>query len=332
MGAWVDQVHRRAALVHDQIAAALKVARSVDVDVNQLIAPYQTLLEKLYLEELPYARLLEESDLVINAEGPATLTHEPRVSALTHLLDLLRDESRKLARAVGGITEDSRVDNMDLLLSGLARGSLIIGLKLAPPVRDERQVSFLTEDEPVFQAVRIAIRALSRIPHMLTQQGVSDDIVGILPDPAVRDAALITAQRISPSGRSGIDRVELTSPGSQAGVLTVDERNILRQAIAKPSLRQPARGTFQGTIRELDLDAKRVEIRNVPTIGTIRCIIEQLDVANARRWINKTVKVSGQYERDSGGRPRLLRAERITVVRSPRQLRLPALRGRGGGH
>jgi hypothetical protein len=158
---------------------------------------------------------------------------------------------------------------------------------------------------------------------LLTVEGVKDEIVELLPDPAVRDAALVTAHRLSPSGRTGIDSVELTSPGGTAGVLTIGERGILRRALARPLLRQPARGTFRGIVRELDLDAKRIEIRQVPNVGTIRCVIEDLDVERARRWINKLVKVSGQYERDSGGRPRLLRAEKVVLQKTPRQLRLP---------
>lgn len=322
MGAWIDQVHRRAALVHNQIAAAISVAPATGVPAEQLIAPYQRLLDRLYLDELPYARLIDDAHLVITAEGRATETEEPRISALTHLLDRLRDETRRLAKVVGGIRDDERVDNIDLLLAGLARGSLVVGLKIVPPMRDSKQMSFLTEDEPVFRAVKAAIQSLSEIPHLLSAKGVDEEISDLLPDPAVRDATLVTAQRLSPSGRMGIDRVEISSPGVKAGVLTIDERNILRRAIARPHLRQPRKGSFKGIVRELDLDAKRIEIRNVPAVGTIRCVLEQIDAERARRWINRLVSVSGMYERDAAGRPSLLRVTKVTVQKSPRQLPL----------
>lgn len=323
MGAWTDQIHRKAALVHDQIAAAIAASRNASFDSHSLVAMYQELLDRIYLEELPYAQLVDHSDIVIRADGPATATTEPRVSALTHLLDRLRDESKRLAKVVGGLRDDARVDNIDLYLSGITRGSIIVGLRLALPAVDPRQESLLTEDEPIFMATRSAIRALADIPHLIGPNGI--DVGGLsdlLPNPAIRDATLVTAQRLSPSRQSGIRCVELSSPGGGAGELTLEDRKILRRAVAKPMMHQSTRGQFRGVVREVDLDAKRIEIRHVPHIGSIRCIVDQVDATTARSWLDKNVTVKGQFERDSDGKPRLIKAESVVLNKTPRQLRI----------
>jgi len=292
----------------------MKYAAESRIDIDRVVASYRQLLDKLYLEELPYARLIDESDLVIRAEGRATETYEPRVSALSHLLDRLRDESQRLAKVIAGMAEETRVSNIDLLLSGLARGSLVVGLKLAPPTPDPRQQTFLPEDEPVFEAVKQAIRSLSAIPHYLTVDGVREGLEEVIKNPAVRDATLLTAQRLAPSGRGGIESLTISSPGFEAGILTSGEKHLLRRALARPQFRHPHRGTFVGVVRELDLDAKRFEIRKVKQIGTIRCVLGELETEKARRWLDRVVKVNGTYEADEHGRPRLLRAENVGIL------------------
>lgn len=317
MGEWVEQVHHRARLIHDQIASVIEWAPQTNVDATAAMLPYQKLLERLYLEELPYAKLLDDSDLVVHAEGSATETEEPRVSALAHLLEQLREESRKIAKVVAGVGRDEKANNIDLLLSGLAHGSLVIGLRVAPPADDPRQTSLIREDEPVFQAIRTAIQSLSVIPHFITSNGMSDDFAKVITDPAVRDASLVAVQRLSPTGRIGIDRISISAPGRNEGQLTPVDRKNLRGILSHPKLKRSGVGTFEGVVRELDLDARRFEIRHVEGIGAIRCVFTELRAENARKWLDREVRVHGVYEADSDGRPRFLSVDTIEVLQTP---------------
>ena len=112
----------------------------------------------------------------------------------------------------------------------------------------------------------------------------------------------------------GFSAIEISAPGSRQipAAFTNRERVVLREsALRTPVMRAVASGTFVGELREVDLDAKRFHLRNVPGIGGIRCVLGNLNADTARKLIGHGVRVSGEYEADADGKPRLMRVQTV---------------------
>lgn len=323
---WVDNVHRKAEIIHGQIAWWMQQAEHARLDAQQACAPYYALLSQIYAEDLPFARVMDESDIVIRAHGPQVETDAPRVRIVESLLADLREEVARIAKTVIGLAPGERArmpGDFALRLCGLARGSLVVGLKIAQDEATPGQQQIPEAAEPMFDAVRTAVKSISLIPHYLTENGVRNEISEILPDPGVRDAALVAAQRLAPSGRRGIDRITLLDPRNAKertpGELTHADRGVLKHVLRNPMAgRKVQRGEFVGIVREVDLDASRFEIRGVTQYGALRCVYPGMHHDHARALLNTWVRVTGQYESTADGRPRLLQVDSVREELAPR--------------
>ena len=72
-------------------------------------------------------------------------------------------------------------------------------------------------------------------------------------------------------------------------------------------------------VREVDLDARRFEIRGRGASSGMRCIYEPLYDGQIIAMLNAAVRVKGSYEAAADEQPRLVRVEQITVTRPPDQ-------------
>jgi hypothetical protein len=78
-----------------------------------------------------------------------------------------------------------------------------------------------------------------------------------------------------------------------------------------------ANGEFEGVVREVDLDARRFEIRGRGASVGMRCIYEPAYDGQIIGMLNAAVRVKGSYEAAADEQPRLVRVEQITVTRPP---------------
>ena len=104
----------------------------------------------------------------------------------------------------------------------------------------------------------------------------------------------------------------MSSPlhSKKTSTLNVMDRAVLRESIRNPVIRNIKKGSFIGEIRAIDLDRNRVNVRWDD--GTIRCAI-RITTEKAKQLIGKTVKVTGSYEENAVGKPRLMRVEEIKL-------------------
>jgi hypothetical protein len=333
MRIWREQVEAKAKLVHLQLAAARQLAQEFGGDIDAASEPYLALLSTLYEEEFPLANLLDNSDLVVRFEGPA-VGHEPPAGLVSVALKQIREEVRNVAKAVIGLVKDDVrwPAGLDPHLAGIAQGSLIIGVRV-PTEHDllyHDQLSIEGVNDTVLDSVRSAVRSLQTVSRHISDNGVDDGIAEDIPDPAVRDAVLMAAQNLAPTGRKGIDRVSflggrLASPTGEVGAtgiegssLTPRSRLALRQVIREPVMLERRKGRFTGVVREIDLDVNRFEIRHVPgVIGGIRCIYPESLYKRVRTYLDATVEVRGEYEAGPDKQPRLVRVEHVKIVSRP---------------
>ena len=310
---WVHLVEKKAALIHDQIASLRSLARRNDISLDGADRPYFDLLNQLYREEFPLAQLIDSSDLVARFEGASISETSTPAKVVTSVVSGLRDQIRIIAKAIAGLNSDLPwPDSLDPLLTGVARGSLVIGISI-PSAR-----GFPALPDPVLKSVREAVGRVAVVSRYVRADRVDDSIEEEISDPAVRDTVLVAASKLAPTSRSRVDKLILFQPDVPAkeGIpLTVESRNVLRKAVAQPvKVRNSA--TFTGTVRAIDLDARRLEIRHVKEIdgGSIRCIYPKESVGSEREILDREVRVHGRYEQHVDGKPRLMEAVRLDVV------------------
>lgn len=333
MGNWIAAVERKATVIHSQLAIARALALANGANADEIAQPYLTLLRTLYSEEFPFAQLTDTSDLVARFRGPAVDIHDPTVSIVISLFSELREQIRGIAKSIVGLASDKRMlwpSQLDPHLSGVAHGSLLVGVSVSPPASDTakgHQYEIEGASEQVFASVRAAVRSLSLVAHYVNDDGVSDAIREAFPDPAVRDTVLLAAKRLAPSGRRGIDSVSFSSPDDgqdQLETLTPKSRLTLAQALIAP-VRVNTFGRFEGLLREVDLDARRFEIRGVSGVGAIRCVYGPPHDQMVRSALDARVLVEGRYDTVEGQRPRFMAVDVLQVLSVPgMQLNLPS--------
>ncbi len=273
---------------------------------EMLLLPYRRLLDEMYERELPLAKLADESDLLLHVRGPAASAPTPRISVVTRLLDGTRDQVTRVAKQLGGVTSVRVPAALDMGLVGLAEGSLYIG--------------FSTGDDEAAELTRKAVDTIATASELVASDRPVEALASELPDPAVRDMAIAAIRHLSPSGHAGITAIDLLGRRVHHRVsLTTETRRHARRLMAQPPSAiaprtLPSTAMFVGTVRELDLDASRFEIRNVEGFpGAVRCAHE-LDDLDAKRLVGLRVRVKGRPEYGPRDDVRLLWVDELEIL------------------
>ena len=314
----LHNIHRRAHIVHSQIIAAQELLASTEGRNPESVladdSSYFALLNKLYEEEYQLAKLMMASDLIIHAEGPAT-KDAPKLSLVNHLFSGVEKQFRSLARSVLPLSLNDisgALKKLDIRLTGMVQGSIYAGFAInnPPPL----PLIATEEEDSAILLVKNAITNLAIVPRYIDKDGINQKLQEVIPDPAIRDVTLLAAFNLAPTGKRGLHTLKITSPHIKdpdakefTSQLTQMNRTTLEDAVIKrPTIgkrKQP--GEFIGKLRALDLDKTRVILRDVSDIGSLMCILP-LTGGKASQLIDKTVRVSGEYEMDERQRPRLM--------------------------
>jgi hypothetical protein len=212
----------------------------------------------------------------------------------------------RLAKQLGGVTTIRVPAALDMGLVGLAEGSLYIGFSA-----DENDDADLT---------RNAIDTIAIASKLVASDQPLEALAAEFQDPAVRDMAVAAIRHLSPSGHAGITEIALLGRRVHHRVsLSTETRRHARRLMAQPPLATeqrplPSTTSFVGTIRELDLDASRFEIRNVDGFpGGVRCAHE-LDEQDVKRLVDLRVRVKGRPEYGPGNDVRLLWVDEVEIL------------------
>ena len=319
---WVDVVEKKAVIIHKQMAVARSLLNKQGNVVEGFERPYLDLLNELYREEFPLAQLIDDSDLVARFEGRTLSRGSAPSRVVAYAVSGLRDQIRIIAKSIAGLNMDVPwPDSLDPLFTGLAKGSLVIGISI-PSSRievdgEEGQECLPAIPDPVLGAVRESVKRVAVVSRYIRDDCVDESIEEEIPDPAVRDTVLVAASKLAPTRQSKVEELVLYEPGMTTGgniPLTVESRKVLRKAVSKP-MSVTDSGTFSGVVRAIDLDARRFEIRHVREVGggSIRCIYSKEVLRNERYILGREVRVHGQYETINGA-PRLVEVIGVEVA------------------
>lgn len=323
LNSWKGVLDYKAHILYSQIAQMQTEMSALGNNTEQIemfCQPYYSLLESLYTEDYPLAKAIETSDLVVRLKGTGIDKNNPRVSVISSYFSKVRTQVTNLAKAIADIdTGNKRVKEFDLALTAFAKGSLVLGFSL-PTLEDleeSNQPSLLGEEEPLYKAARQAMKALGVVSHYVAQNATLEALSEAIPDAKIRDVALSAMNELAPSGKQGVSSVAISGKEAgelEQGVLTKETREIIQKVLKHPvSSKETA--TFNGVVREIDLDAQRLELRHIENneLNEVRCIYGNYSDRDAAEWLNKVVTITGIVERDANNKARLMEIELIKI-------------------
>ncbi|HZV22926.1 MAG TPA: hypothetical protein VFF93_04090 [Luteimonas sp.] len=308
-------------LLENMVAEGLLAQRSgIDATPAQIVAGSMQMLADVIRSSMPLARIMDTSDLVLRASGPGVKEDSLRLSAVNWLTSAVQQSIRKLSSNLFTLADRDKkgfARSVELQLTGFAPGSLYAGIAVVAPSTG----LFQPDDEPVFLSIRDTVRKLPAVTQCIDDH-MAEAVREVISDPAQRDAAYEALYRLAPARGKDITSISLKSPGVKSAHLGRHERQILRETIRKPLMANRRVGSFVGLLREVDLDFKRFHLRGVRGIGGLRCVIGDLEPSMAKRLLGEYVKVEGEYEQDSSGRPRLMLVNSASVLPRAEQMKL----------
>src|SRR5258708_6520703 len=135
---WASVLKRKAELLHQQIAAMQQLVRESGRDEEMLTkacSSYYRLLDEIYEKDMPIARALDRSDLLLHLDGEGLQTENPRLSLVTGIMgDVRKQVGTMIKTLVSSFSESVELPReFDLSLSSVARGSLYRGFSLPEP-------------------------------------------------------------------------------------------------------------------------------------------------------------------------------------------------------
>jgi len=320
MSGWTRQVRSQARLVIDQIAATRARLLELGIDDPEALDSYYEMLEGLFGRDLALADVRDNSDLIIRVEGDA-FDKNPRLQLVTSVFENVTNQVTDLTKAILGLGAEGKVTPaaIDLGLTGIARGSLVLGLSAQPQKRPKRG-ELLGEHDSIITSTKKALKIIDEVAHTVYKDPeiVSvEDVSHVISDPKIRDAALVALQRIAPSGRRGIETVSFSASADRQppAQLTVEHRRAIRQSLFKPVIKGDEI-EFKGDVREIDLDARRFDLRGIANeqVRDVRCAYRDVPGINPKQLLGATVRVRGLVER-ADEVPRLMSILDLEILR-----------------
>jgi hypothetical protein len=302
---WISVLQRRAQLLHQQIAAMQALVRDsggTNEDVERACTGLYRLLDQLYEHDMPIARGLDNSDLLLHLEGEGLDRKNPSLSLVNGIMgDVRKQVGTMIKTLVSSLDETLELPReFELGLSSFARGSLYLGFTVPEP--DERFATL--SHDPLVSASHAALGTLGAVSALCEEPDGYDLIRRDFADPKLRDAALSALGQLAPSGRRGVTSIGLG--GRDLGTrswptLTPQTRRQVRSWLDRPVLSDEA-VTLAGRVRAIDLDLRRFDLRRIDggNLPDLRCIYPAAFDPPARGWLDQVVRVTGRVETFQG--------------------------------
>jgi hypothetical protein len=318
---WSSVLQRKAQLLYQQIAAMQRLVLESGGNEEMLTkscSAYYRLLDEIYGKEMPVAKALDSSDLLLHLDGEGLQTESPRLSLVTGIMgDVRKQVGTMIKTLVSSFSESVELPReIDLGLSSFAHGSLYLGFSLPEP--DPGYV--VLAGDPLFVASRQALTTLGAVTGYVNEPNAYDLIRHEFADPKLRDAALSAVGQLAPSGRRGVSSLAIGGRAMQQGawhVLTPQTRQQVRAWLESPVLSDEVI-ELRGRVRAIDLDLRRFDLRRIDggNLPDLRCIYPASFDAPAKKWLDSTVTVRGQVETYQGA-ARLLQVHSVENVTPP---------------
>jgi hypothetical protein len=318
---WSSVLKRRAEILHQQIAAMQRLVHESHGSEEMMVqacAPCYRLLDEIYERDMPVARALDRSDLLLHLDGEGLQTQNPRLSLVTGIMgDVRKQVGTMIKTLISSFNEAVELPReIDLGLSSFAQGSLYLGFSLPEP----NPGYVVLAGDPFFAASRQALSTLGAVTEHINEPNAYDLIRREFADPKLRDAALSAVEQLAPSGRRGVSSLKIGGRALQKGawrLLTPQTRLQVRAWLEQPLMSNEL-VELRGRVRAIDLDVRRFDLRRIDSgnLPDLRCIYPAAFDLPARKWLDATVVVRGHVETYQGA-ARLLQVESVEEMETP---------------
>ena len=318
---WSSVLQGKSHLLYQQIAAMQKLvveAGGSDEMLERSCASYYRLLAEIYEKDLPVARALDRSDLLLHLDGEG-LVGNPRLSLVTGIMgDVRKQVGMMIKTLVSSLNEKLELPKeIDMRLSSFAQGSLYLGFVLP----ESSSHYALLPGDPLFVASRQALETLGAVTSHVDDPNAYEAIRHEFADPKLRDAALSAVGQLAPSGRRGVSSVAIGGRalhGHTWNVLTPQTRQQVRSWLERPVVSTEVI-ELRGRVRAIDLDLRRFDLRRIDGghLPDLRCIYPASFDVEAKKWLDGIMTVRGHVEMYQGT-ARLLQVQAVeNVVTGP---------------
>jgi hypothetical protein len=304
-GRWQHRLQVQAQRLHQQIGAMQRLVADgggTPPQLEEACRPYYRLLDQLYNDDMPVARALDSSDLLLHLKGEGLDQRNPSLALVSGILgDVRKQVGSVIKTLVGAIDERLELPReIDLALSSFARGSLYLGFALGGPGPQYAELP----GDPLLAASRQALVTLGEVASQLDAADGYEAIRREFADPKLRDCALSAVGQLAPTGRRGVTSIAIGGrafpPDRAWRTLTPQTRLQIRSWLEKPVL-SPEILSFTGRVRSIDLDLRRFDLRRVEgRLPDLRCIYPASFDAAAKGWLDTDVIAEGRVESYQG--------------------------------
>jgi hypothetical protein len=180
----------------------------------------------------------------------------------------------------------------DFRIVGLREGSVLIGLRLPQPEQGELFPRLQEEDR---NAAELAVDRILRLAAWASSTDGYQAAYEIAPDAEERQLLATQMLRLIPPARGPVSKTTFHGPAvpKETGIRLVADVRARVSALAHGEVQEEYR-EYEGVLREIDLDAQRVIVRNRPDRGpNVTCRVPDELMDAAERALNHRVRVGG---------------------------------------
>jgi len=323
---WTTRTIEKARSVHSEIAELRRFVLEQGGDpshLRHLFDGHYAALDDLYLDRMPIAVALDQSDLVLQYHGaevhkggcPFTRMHRIFSNIHKELINVAKTHSNY----AGGLRRQWKGE-ADLRVTA-SDPRLIFGFKLPEADSDPGSPLLINFEDPLYLAVKDSVELMGVVSASLQDEKPRERIMAFAKgkptiDAALIDAALHAARRFIPQKEKGIETVEvggLAIPEGVAVDLGRNEWSRATQALAETRIPKDE-AEVVGTLMAVDYEIMRFELRHIVDwqIRSVRCKYEPEHEQIVRTHGKKRVKVHGRAEFDRNHNPCFMVVESIS--------------------
>lgn len=189
----------------------------------------------------------------------------------------------------------------DLALVDLKRGSLDVGLRL-PETQPVQLDAFSAQKS---SPVRIAVNDFLNCATWIASDLSISELESKFPDVKRRRATLRAIRPFVPRHRGAVETVSLYGPIMPVrGDVTLKRNSLDRIAEAYQTAISEKEISLVGEIREIDLDSRTFELRNVDQIKKVSCQFSEDIAGTAQSLLGRRVHVVGSRTEEVDGTPK----------------------------
>ena len=325
---WRNRTLEKARSVHSEIAELRRFVTEHGGDpgnLRHLFDGHYAALDDLYLDRMPIAVALDQSDLVLQYHGEGVERGMCSFTQLHRIVSNIHKELIHVAKThpnYAGGTRARWKGEVDLRVTA-ADPRLIFGFKLPAANGDPDHPNLINFEDPLYVAVKESVELVGVVSASLQDEKPRDRIQEFAKgrpavDVALVDAALHAARRFIPQKEKSIDSVEIGGLAVPAGLavdLGREEWSRATQALAETRIPKDDADVV-GTLMAVDYETMRFELRSIVgwEVRSVRCKYGPEHEQIVKTHGKKRVKVHGKADFDHDHNPRFVVVENMEAA------------------